>query len=63
MKDQRPEEWREAVEFDEAIRTSEKLGTVYVHKSCRPLSDVVFEPETGQAFFEWNGECEGMCGV
>ena len=63
MKDQRPEEWRAGVGVDEAIRTSEKLGTVYVHKSCRPLSDVVFEPETGQAFFEWNGECEGMCGV
>lgn len=63
-----PEEWQQAVEFDQAIRTGgprgEMIGENYLHRSLVPLDQVDFSTaeERGQVnMFE--NECEGMCGV
>jgi hypothetical protein len=66
MKRDRPEEFADAVAFDEQIRRGlpAVTGDVYVHRSCLPLAQVDFstDEDRGQTnLFE--GECEGMCGV
>ena len=63
MKEDRPGEWAEAVEFDKAIRgglrkTREKL---FLHESLNPLDEVDFE--SGQREFSFGDECGGYCGV
>ena len=62
MKKERPEEWAEAVEFDEAVRgglprTREAL---FVHESLTPLGAIDFD---SQQEFSFNDECGGYCGV
>lgn len=61
-----PEAWAEAVRIDNLVRAGLRGTTdeLYVHKSCRPLTDVDFstEEERGQLNM-FNNECEGMCGV
>jgi hypothetical protein len=55
LRENQPDDWTAAVAFDEAARP---FG--YVHRSERPLADVVLRPEdAGQLGLE----CEGMCGV
>jgi len=55
LRDNHPDDWAAAVEFDTRAR---RFG--YVHRSERPLADVVLRPEdAGQLTLE----CEGMCGV
>ena len=70
MKNEEPEEFRRAVEFEKAYQTA-KIETVsrkgfvpYLHASRKPLSEVDFstEEERGQLNM-FNNECEGMCGV
>lgn len=64
-----PEEWADAVAFDEAIRSVPHLvaryrGTPYLHKSAVPLTEVDLrtDEELGiQSLFDQ--ECEGMCGL
>lgn len=61
-----PESWAEAVRIDNMVRSGIR-GTkdaLYLHGSCRPLSEVDFstEEERGQLNM-FNNECEGMCGV
>lgn len=65
MKDNRPEEWKDAVDFDNSIRTLPRIkGEVFVHRSLKPLDevDLLTDAERGQddLFAE---ECEGLCGV
>jgi len=63
-----PEEWADAVAFDEAIRVDKRTGKVvslqFLHKSCKPLSEVDLrsDEEKGQGSL-WDDECEGMCGM
>lgn len=55
-----PEDFKAAVTVDEAIRNSTKQGInnpVFLHRSCTPLKDVVFD--TSQRS-DW-GECSGTC--
>lgn len=57
-----PEDFADAVRIDDAIRNSTRKGIrnpVYLHRSCRPLSEVVFDIEQEE---EW-GECSGNCHV
>jgi hypothetical protein len=66
MKSDRPEEFADAVAFDEQIRRGlpAVTGEVFVHRSCLPLAEVDFstDEERGQInLFE--SECEGLCGV
>jgi hypothetical protein len=66
---QNPEEWADAVDFDNQLREnlavrSRFRGTAYLHKSGKPLPEVDLRTseELGvQSLF--NQECEGMCGL
>lgn len=53
-----PEEWADAVEFDEALRS--RSDPLFVHRSRRPLPLVLTGPQQGDLF---GNECEGYCGV
>jgi hypothetical protein len=66
IKDNSPEEWRQAVEVDRAIREP-ILGIVaeqFLHRSRVPLdqADLRTDAELGQGDL-FDHECEGMCGV
>ena len=61
MKEDHPDDFARAVEYDNAIRNMKpEKGCVYVHHSRKPLEDIDFSTED-QMFF--NNECDGMCGV
>jgi hypothetical protein len=68
IKDNHPEAWAEAVEFDKLIRDGGSLrgmrGQQFAHKSMKPLDEVDLstDVERGQILL-FNNECEGMCGV
>lgn len=75
LRDTMPDEWEDAVEFDQQLRDrliadGRFYGTAYLHKSAIPLAEVDLRTnsEKGQdSLFsddsEFNQECEGMCGV
>ncbi len=64
-----PEEWRQVMAFDEAIRNLRRIdGQVFLHRSLRPLAEIDFATaeEQGQLTFDelgFGNECEGLCGV
>lgn len=62
LKTAHPEEFAQAVAFDEAIRdlTGSRIKyPVYLHNSLIPLRDVTFTNHQGG----WGNECGGVCGV
>jgi hypothetical protein len=63
LKQQEPEEFEKAVQFEKG-RSQNFASTPFLHRSCKPLSEVDFstEEERGQLSM-FNNECEGMCGV
>lgn len=63
IKNNFPSEWREAVEFDKAIRKSPRYKSeLYLHKSCVPLDEVDFNDDQ-MTIDDFLNECEGMCGL
>lgn len=63
LKQNAPEEWARAVEYDERIRDSRAAGIkhpCYLHKSEKPLAEVDLQ-ENQMEFF--GNECAGVCGV
>lgn len=63
LRDERPNEWQDAVEFDRAVRRAGgPKGDVYLHWSLRPLELVDFTPAASQLDLFAN-ECEGLCGT
>ena len=64
-----PEEWQDAVEFDEALRTNKRLaerfhGQAFLHSSMKPLDEVDLRSDQEKGVFSlFDQECEGMCGV
>lgn len=67
-----PNDWSDAVAFDEAIRNGNVRlgkaglrGQAYLHRSLKPLSevDVSNAEDKGQLSLFTVLECEGMCGV
>ncbi len=67
MRDERPEEFADAVEFERAIlggiSGTNKSG-VYLHRSLAPLDRVEFKTKAELPLFsEFTQECEGLCGV
>jgi hypothetical protein len=72
MRDQRPDEWADACEFDDALRTMPprrgERGEItkhrYLHRSRRPLRDVDLSTlaDHGQRDL-FDQECSGVCGV
>lgn len=69
LKNQEPESWTRAVEFErELIDAHSKqevlVGTPYLHESCKSLEDVEFRDNKGRGQLDLFGnECEGLCGV
>lgn len=68
------EEWRvikenkkyfdDVVEFDKKVRNKGgKKGELFVHQSCKPISEVDFRSDEEKGQLNWINECEGMCGV
>lgn len=59
----RPDEWRQVVEFDRAIRYAGGMQKpTYLHRDCKPIDEVdLTDPAEGQLTLL--DECEGMCGV
>ena len=63
-----PEQWLDAVEFDEQIGNCGGMrGQMFLHRSCKPLKEIDFRSRDvrggqPQLTFE-NSECTGMCGV
>lgn len=66
IRDEDPEGWQRAVEFDAKIRTGihKVRAKCFVHRDCVPLPevDLTTDGERGQGLL-WGNECEGMCGV
>jgi hypothetical protein len=60
MKNNRPDEFKEAVEFDKEMRKHNPKVKNFVHRKCVPLDEVEFKEEEPNLF---NLECEGMCGI
>ena len=67
LKTESPEDFNAAVKFEKDYQFALKQiptirGVPFLHRSCRPLSEVVFNAPTKQLNLFIN-ECEGMCGV
>lgn len=64
IRDNAPDDWRKAVEVDEAIRKARPPYDLFVNVQRRPLAecDLDGEIERGQLSL-WENECEGICGV
>ena len=70
LRDQQPEAWESAVEFDALIRDMpdyeraglHKGGKLFLHRSLVPLAEAPIGGDSAQPDL-WVGECEGMCGV
>jgi hypothetical protein len=72
LRDEEPEEFAQAVAFDEQLRYVSSLATgsaqlkgdVYLHSTLKPLRDVVFKDVPSHAqVSQFGNECEGLCGV
>lgn len=67
-------DWARAVEVDAALRSSGAVAnrdmdqTMYVHRSCKPLTQIEFHPRENYKEMQlgltgFGLECEGVCGV
>ena len=65
QRDNDPDEWRQSVEVDRAIRNQPGIrGQQFMHASRVPLDEVdLSTPEDHGQLNLFNNECEGMCGV
>jgi len=70
IKNNAPEDFKKAVQFDKDIRAKflkydKQKMEVYLHRSCKPLGEIDFrnDIDKGQQIFDFQSECEGMCGV
>lgn len=68
LRDDYPEEWARAVEFDAKIRHSTRMGArqpCYLHSAAKPLDQVRFQADFQYtlALDGFGAECEGMCGT
>ena len=71
LRDENPVEFRLALEFDKLLRMTHRYHNkrlnmeVYLHNSCKPLDEIDFDSDEqkGQMTWDFQAECEGMCGV
>ena len=64
MRDNRPEEWDDAVQFDHAIREAGGMrGDTFLHADRIPLEMVDLSTAEDNGQLSMLDECEGMCGV
>lgn len=63
IRDNYPDLWLRAIEFDERTRQLEGfVGQTFLHRDRVPLSQAKLDSESSQIDL-FNNECEGMCGV
>lgn len=63
MKLHRPDEWADAVAFDESLRSDFTFrgmpeGQAFIHRKCIPLKDIYLQEDQRDLFGE---ECSGFC--
>lgn len=71
LRDEEPHEFRKAIAFDDLLRRTHRYHNrrlkmeVYLHNSCKPLSEIDFDSDEqkGQQVWDFQAECEGMCGI
>jgi len=71
MREHDPKHFAKAIKFDAKLRQMHKDHNktlrmeVYLHSSCVPLSEIDFDndEDKGQQTWDFQAECEGMCGV
>ena len=70
MRNQDPEYFAKAIAFDKDIRELSKKDKglkmeAYLHRSCKPLDEVDFDSDEdkGQLTWDFQAECEGLCGL
>jgi hypothetical protein len=70
LRNDEPEGFEKAVWFERKWRSACKkdkglLMEVYLHRSCKPLDQIDFDNDIdkGQLAFDFQAECEGMCGL
>lgn len=66
MREDSPDEFVDAVEFDSAIRVVNRMeNQQFMHRSLKPLGQVAFKHEGQGAMFidAFGNECEGICGT
>jgi hypothetical protein len=71
LRDEEPQEFQRAIEFDKQLRQVHKNHNkrlkmeVYLHNSCKPLDEIDFDSDEqkGQLVWDFQAECEGMCGL
>jgi len=66
LKVNQPGEFAAAVEFDRKLRLQPypgAIGTPYIHRSGKPLSEVDLRNAEDRGQMTFLDECEGMCGV
>lgn len=71
LRDHEPVEFQKAIEFDKEFRRMHKEHNkrlsmeVYLHNSCKPLGEIDFDSDEdkGQMTWDFQAECEGMCGL
>lgn len=63
IKNSDPEGWKDVVDMDRVIReaVSGMREKLYMHRSLKPIDEVVFFGESNLDMF--GNECEGMCGL
>jgi hypothetical protein len=64
MRDEAPEEWADAVEFDSEIRVAGGTrAETFLHRQCVPLDQVDLSTPADHGQLSFLDECAGVCGV
>jgi len=69
LRDNDPEAWADAVEFDKQLRDLDAgkdkglSGKLYLHADCVPLDEVDLSTDEERGQGNWLNECAGICGV
>ena len=71
MRDKDPVHFQKAIDYDKKLRQkfidhdNFMKMKVYLHRSCKPLDEIDFDndEDKGQQVWDFNAECEGMCGI
>jgi len=63
MKINDPVSWKDACDFDDAIRDGTMKEKQFLHRSLKPLSKADIDSAEDKGQISFLGECEGMCGI
>lgn len=70
LRDEEPEAFEASIQFEKDLQaakaqTDNQRGIPYLHRTLVPLDQVDFstDDDRGQGVFDFQAECEGMCGI